>query len=529
MKYNTSQTDSPCRVDPYKILMTGKKLILAAISLVVIAVTYVHFTKNDIRISNGWLIHNGKAIWGYGQYSAMYRAGRRPNITRNSPGNVGPNRTEDLGELADNMVRFGYPALVHQFGLWYDRRRDVHDKECRTDDEVVPPFLEQPWARSDQGRACDGLPLYELSKFNDWYFSRLQEFAHQADQKGVILYHNYFIQHALLEFQTHYVDHPFRPGNSLNATKMPQEVPAAFHFYNLDYPGKVELFKRYIRRVLDEIGEYENVIHFTGEEFTGPFEFVEFWMDQILEWEREQEGRDVKIGLSAPKNSLDQILGNPDRAPHVDAIDLRYFWYRKADGTMFAPWGGSQIPGRYYVGTKLEESSSPELVYRQTMEYREKFPNKIIFHSLGLSLEFQLAFLMAGGSINIAKILYGKPNAPEPPDYILPRDLEKFQPTLNFIRNNLENDLALMVPKPEVGNPDKAVYVLASDRKILVYSLNGGTVRLNMIDFEGQYTATWFNPDTGETSELPGTVSGSGEVELITPDLAGWLLLLERQ
>lgn len=48
-------------------------------------------------------------------------------------GDARPNRTEDLDALTDSMLRYGYPGFEHNYGLWYDRRRDAHDAEVRTD------------------------------------------------------------------------------------------------------------------------------------------------------------------------------------------------------------------------------------------------------------------------------------------------------------------------------------------------------------------------------------------------------------
>ncbi len=114
-------------------------------------------SKNGLTVDNGWYAYHGKAIWGYGQHNGWWRPGQRPNLARNAPGEIGPNRTEDLDKLTDSMLRFGYPAFEHNYGLWYDRRRDRHDAGRRADAKVVPPFLEQPWDRSN-GRLCVGWP-----------------------------------------------------------------------------------------------------------------------------------------------------------------------------------------------------------------------------------------------------------------------------------------------------------------------------------------------------------------------------------
>ena len=79
-----------------------------------------------LNVQNGWYVHNGEVVWGFCQHNGWWREGQRPNLARNAPGEIGPNRTEDLERLTDAMLRFGYPGFEHNFGLWFDRRRDSH-------------------------------------------------------------------------------------------------------------------------------------------------------------------------------------------------------------------------------------------------------------------------------------------------------------------------------------------------------------------------------------------------------------------
>ena len=48
----------------------------------------------------------------------------------------------------------------------------------------------------------------------------------------------------------------------------------------------------------------------TGEEFTGPLAFVQFWLDTIAEWQKET-GQRVLVGLSCTKDVQDAILADP--------------------------------------------------------------------------------------------------------------------------------------------------------------------------------------------------------------------------
>ncbi len=233
-------------------------------------------SADRLEVHSGWLSHDGKAAWGWVQHSGWWRAGMRPNLTRRSVGDprgdVRPNRTEDLHKLTGAMLQFGYPGFEHNYGLWHDRRRDAHDEGPRGDARVQPPFLQQPWARSTQGTAWDGLPRYDLTAFDPWHFSRLRQFAALCDEKGTVLLHKDHVQHALLETNAHYVDFPWRPANCIQGTGMPDRAPAANALYDIADPTRREWHRLYIRRCLQSLGEFRSVIHLVGQELTGPRE-----------------------------------------------------------------------------------------------------------------------------------------------------------------------------------------------------------------------------------------------------------------
>ncbi len=61
------------------------------------------------------------------------------------------------------------------------------------------------------------------------------------------------------------------------------------------------------------------------------------------------------VGLSAPKNVQDAILADPQRAPHVDVIDIRY-WAYTADGELYAPDGGQNLAPRQHLRQTTSEA-----------------------------------------------------------------------------------------------------------------------------------------------------------------------------
>lgn len=310
-----------------------------------------------------------------------------PALTRFAPGLTGPNFTDDLESLSEEMCAAHTTVLRHHYGLWYDRRRMDHERMRRPDGDVWPPFYEQPFARSGQGRAWDGLSRYDLTKFNPWYFARLRAFAALAEAKGLVLVNEMYFQHNILEAGAHWVDCPWRPVNNLNGTPFPEPPPftgdtikMAERFYDLSDPAYRALHRGYIRHCLENLADAPNVIHTLGAENSGPLGFMQFWLDVVVEWERET-GRHPLIALSACKDVQDAILADPARAAIVDVIDLTY-WFRTAEGKEFSPAGGTELAPRQHQRLWKGGRPSAASIAAMTREYREKFPGKAVITSL---------------------------------------------------------------------------------------------------------------------------------------------------
>lgn len=475
-----------------------------------------------LQIENGWFVHDGRVVWGYAQHNGWWRPGRRANITRRAPGQMGPNRTEDLDQLTDNMLRYGYPGFEHNFGLWYDRRRDQHDTARRDDASVVPPFLEQPWSRGETGTAWDGLPRYDLSRYNPWYFDRLKEFASHCSRKGAILFHNHYMQHALLETDAHYVDFPWRPANCIQKTDLPDHIPAANAFYDVTRPVRRELHRAYIRKCLDELGDYPNVVHLPSEEYTGPVSFLRFWLDVVVEWERDND-RKVHVGIGGTRDVLDQLAGDP----RVSVLDLRYWWYRP-DGSPHEPKGGMEIPGRYTSGAESARTT-PQAIYRQISEYRLRYPDKALIHQIEASRQQTLAFLMGSGSMLIRYLQYE--DGQDPKHYATPQDCRIVQPVYEFIGERLGRSLQGMRPMAIVRNDPEHIWCLGkTGEAYLVYALAGGDIQLDLADAPGPFRARWFDPRTGALRDAgEGFTEGGAVVTFTAPGTDDRVLWLARR
>jgi hypothetical protein len=444
-------------------------------------------------LTNGWLTCDGKLLIGGSGAVSWWRGNIRPNeapsfglgITRFVPGRVGPGFTDDLNAVADTLVANGDAALDYHYALWPERRRDDHERVRRMDGDVLPPFYVLPFARGGQGTAWDGLSRYDLARYNPWYWSRLREFAGLCDQRGLVLFHQNYFQHNILEAGAHWADFPWRSANNINQTGFPEPPPYAGDkrifqaelFYDVTQPVRRGLHRQYIRQCLDNFTNNANVIQFTSAEFTGPLPFMRFWLDTIAEWERET-GRHPLVALSCTKDVQDAILADAHRSALVDVIDFRYWW--RTDKGEFAPPGGKNLAPRQFERQWKGGRPNDQNLGGMAAAYRSRYPSMPVicdFDSAGW------AWVCAGGSL---------PRLPRTTDPKLLAAIPRLSPW------------------PEAGGAGRWA-LREKGRQILLY--RGRTAELDLSDESGSFRANAVNPETGEIT--PGeAVKAGGKVKL---------------
>ncbi|WP_255474367.1 DUF6298 domain-containing protein [Pontibacter qinzhouensis] len=457
-----------------------------------------------MQVQNGWLVRGNSLITGKRQDVPWWRGDVRyyelskakPAVTRYVPGRTGAGLTDDLEEVTNDMKQRDVVALEHNYGLWYERRRDDHERVRRMDGEVWAPFYEQPFARSGEGTAWDGLSKYDLMQFNHWYWNRLKQFADLADQKGLVLVHQNYFQHNILEAGAHWADSPWRPANNINNTGFPEPPPyagdkrifLAEQFYDITHPERRALHRTYIRKCLENFADNTGVVQLLSAEYTGPLHFVEFWIDTILEWEKET-GKNALVGLSTTKDVQDAILADPARAAAIDLIDIRYWSYRE-DGSVYAPEGGVNLAPRQHARQVKPGKRSAEQVYRGVREYREKHPEKAVMYSEGNYDAHSWAVFMAGGSLAAIP-------ATTPAGFLT--DAATMQPT--NAPDQLEGQWVL-------GNKGKS-YIL--------YNNAGSKLNLDLTGAGGTYKVRFIDPKNGQLLKKEERVKGGKVVEFASP------------
>ena len=468
--------------------------------------------KNPVQIKNGWLVNNDGVATGRKQNTQWWRGNTRPfalsrsgpHITRFVPGRTGTGLTDDLEEVSDYMFKNNFIAIYHNYGLWYDRRRDDHERIRRMDGEVWPPFYELPFARSGQGLAFDGLSKYDLTKPNTWYWSRLGQFADLADKGGFVLIHQNYFQHNVLEAGAHYTDFPWRTANNINNTGFPEPPPyagdkrifIAEQFYDLKNEHRKELHTHYIYQCLNNFENNTNIIQMISEEYTGPLHFVEFWFGVIIDWEKEKR-KNALIALSTTKDVQDAILKDPIRGKAVDIIDIKYWQIRK-DGSVYAPEGGKNLAPRQHARLIKPGGPSFETVYKAVSQYKTMYPDKAVIYSNRLDAKHHWAVFMAGGSLAA-----------------IPKIEDK-----GFLKS-----ASGMHP---VLTKKMGIYKLKNDELEQIIYASGNDVEIDLKKVSGKFTVFWINPSDGKTTNR-SPLEGGKKHKLTAPKEGGIILWIRKE
>lgn len=447
-----------------------------------------------LTLTHGWLTFGPHLALGKQTSVAWWRGSTHPSraaeiglaLTRFVPDRTGTGLTDDLEEVAATMAARGEVALRHNWGLWYDRRRDDHQMVRRADGDVWPPFFEQPWSRSGQGVASNGLSRYDLTTFNPWYFGRLARFAQLARGHSLVLVNEMYFQHNILEAGAHWAEFPWRTLNNISDTGFPEPPPYADNkrifmadlFYDVDHPRRRELHRAYIRQCLNNLAAETNVMHTLGEEFSGPLKFYQFWLDVVADWKAET-GRHPLIALSAPKDVQDAILADPRRSALIDVIDLKYWW--QTDKGLYAPAGGQNLAPRQHE--RLWKGGKPSAADLAAMvrSYRQRFPAKAVIVSLGTGDPW---LLVANGASFVA----------------LPATTDP----------ELRQALAVM----KVSDAPEGATLAATDGSRFVYVPKANALTLNLP--AGPWRVRWIDPRTGQVSS-DTAITGGPAVKLMPP------------
>lgn len=123
-----------------------------------------------------------------------------------------------------------------------------------------------PWPRTGPGNALDDRPKFDLSQFDNEYFSRLRTRIKSAAERGICVSIMLFEGHAMRfsKYPWSWQGHPFNPSNNIQRIDGGKEN---FYVYRSDPNDPVRAVQEaYVRQVIDSVNDLENVLYEIGNE-----------------------------------------------------------------------------------------------------------------------------------------------------------------------------------------------------------------------------------------------------------------------
>jgi len=359
-----------------------------------------------------------------------------------------------------------------------------------------------PWQRTGPGKALDGKPKFNLNLFNKHYFERLRSRVATAGKQGFYVSIMLFEGHGLHESLAPWCwdGHPFNIQNNVNGIDGdPNADGRGLETQTLEIPAVTNLQEAYVRKVIDTVGDLDNVLYEIANE-SGAYstEWQYHMIDFIHQYEK----------------------GRPNQHP----VGMTFQWARDYKGTNETLF---RSPAEWI-------SPNPEGGYRDNPPPADG--SKVILsdtdHLWGIGGNPQWVWKSFCRGLNpLFMDPYGEPDRTRPPtteeqekgiwtDHLSGEAAR--DPKWDPIRKNLGYTLSYaermnlgdMVPSNDLASTG---YCLANPGKeYLVYLPEGGQVTLDLSAVSGELKVEWFNPTTGE-AKPSGTASGGRKRDFSAP------------
>jgi hypothetical protein len=343
-----------------------------------------------------------------------------------------------------------------------------------------------PWVRSGPGRATDGGPRFDLSRFNDAFFTRLRARVVDAHGRGiyvsVMLFEGWGLQFA--QPPTGATGHPFHRLNNVNGIDG-----------DLDGDGRIieihtmlaeprlaavrAVQEAYVRKVVETLRDLDNVLYEIANE-SGAYSTA--WQYHMIEVIRAHER---SLGVRHPVGMTIQYRGGRNEALFRSAAD----W--------ISPDRRAPEPFDYRTDPPPNDGRKAVLLDTD--------------HVGGVSVGWVWKSFLRGHHPTHMDLAPPLSTQPPAPDQELVR--RAMGHTLAYARRV---NLAAMTPRIDLASTR---YALANPgREYLVFAPGRGEISVRLV--RGRYRSEWFHAGSGRVTHR-GEVAAAGGDQVFTVPFDG--------
>jgi hypothetical protein len=361
-----------------------------------------------------------------------------------------------------------------------------------------------PWARADVDGYAGGGKKFDLTRWNDAYFTRLKDFVGQAEKRGIIVEMNLFCP---MYDQSQWKVSPMNSDNNINGWGQ----VASTNVYTLkDSGGLLEVQEKLVTKIVQELQSFDNVYYeICNEPYFGgvTMEWQHHIADVIMKAQKDH---------ASPKLISQNIANKEARVekPHP-AVSIFNFHYATPPTTVALNYGLNKALGDNETGF----DGTSDRTYR-----REAWD-----------------FLLAGGAL-YNNLDYSFTVGHEQGDFAYPSTqpgggtpelrkqlhfLADFMKSLPFLRMKPDNSVLESVTPDQISaralvEPGKVYAVYVSQKGTNTFA---GPVQISLKLPAGSYQAEWINPVDGQTLRSENFQKSEGTRNLTSPEIKDDLAL----
>lgn len=335
-----------------------------------------------------------------------------------------------------------------------------------------------PWERTGPGIATDGQLKFDLTKYNQAYFNRLRERIQRADEMDIYVAVMLFEGWGLQFSENALANHPFYPQNNMNEIEIDTaQYPRGLSIFELVDDKITKLQEEYITKVIETVGEFDNVLYEISNENHPASTEWQFHMIRFI------KAVEAEKGFSHPVGMTYQYRGGSNQTLFDSPAD----WISPNNE------GGYRDDPPVNSGEKVVLSDTDHLwgiggssqwVWKSFLRglnpiFMDPYKRKVL--DMGKGDAWQ-------NSMNLA---------------------------MGFTKEYADRmDLIYMVPDISIASSG---YCLANiGNEYLVYIPEGITTQLDLTDAEGSFSVEWFNPEGG-VKKTGESISGGEKITLEAP------------
>lgn len=190
------------------------------------------------------------------------------------------------------------------------------------------PLRPLPFQRTGPGTALDGLPKFDLTRYNPDYFNRLRNRIRQAGDRGyyfsVMLFNGWSIDDRTGKGANPWHGHPFNRANNINGIDGdPSGTDSGRAAQTLALPSVTRMQEAYVGKVVDTVNDLDNVLFEIGNEH---YEDSWPWQCHMVEFiKQHQAGKANRhpVGMTSGGGGPDAVTNRQLFASPADFVSPR--------------------------------------------------------------------------------------------------------------------------------------------------------------------------------------------------------------